>query len=382
MKERTNHKILLMAYKKKSLLIIRWIVGLLFIFSGLIKANDPLGLSYKMQEFFEAWNWYFLNDYTLVFSLVMNVFEVLAGIAVIIGWRMKLFSWLLLLLIIFFSFLTGYALFSGKIKTCGCFGDCLPLTPAESFTKDLILFVLILILFINRNKIFTSIKSFPAITLLILCVVFTSFLQGYVMRHLPIVDCLPYKKGNNILKEMQPPPNAVQDSVVIIFKYRKDGKVQEYTMENLPADLDSSYEFIDRTDKVVRQGNATPPIADFALFTLDETDTSDALLHSNDNYVLLFTKDFSTFDKWMNDDFKNYLKQLQKNNIHFYIVTADKQNAEKIVGNLPADILLCDATVIKTAARVNSTYFVMHGADIIDKFSYLDLKKHTNLRLH
>src|SRR6201746_55580 len=133
-------------YKKNTLLVIRWIVGLLFIFSGLIKANDPLGLSYKMQEFFEAWNWYSLNDYTLVLSLIMNVFEVLAGIAVIIGWRMKLFSWLLLLLIIFFAFLTGYAVFSGKIKTCGCFGDCLPLTPVQSFIKDLILFVLILIL--------------------------------------------------------------------------------------------------------------------------------------------------------------------------------------------------------------------------------------------
>src|ERR1700733_11859343 len=153
--------------KRNTLLIIRWFVGLLFIFSGLIKANDPLGLSYKMQEFFEAWNLYSLNDFTLALSLIMNVFEVLAGIAVIIGWHMKLFSWLLLLLIIFFAFLTGYALFSGKIKTCGCFGDCLPLTPAQSFTKDLILFVLILILFINKNKIFTSIKSFAAIVLLI-----------------------------------------------------------------------------------------------------------------------------------------------------------------------------------------------------------------------
>jgi uncharacterized membrane protein YphA (DoxX/SURF4 family) len=364
------------ASKQNTLLIIRWIVGLLFIFSGLVKANDPLGLSYKMQEFFEAWNWYSLNDYTLVFSLVMNVFEVLAGIAVIIGWRMKLFSWLLLLLIIFFSFLTGYALFSGKIKTCGCFGDCLPLTPAQSFTKDLVLFVLILILFINKNKIFTSIKSFAAIVLLILCIVFTSGLQAYVMSHLPVVDCLPYKKGNNILKEMQPPPNAIQDSVVMVFKYRKNGVVKEYTAETLPQDLDSSYEFIDRTDKVVRQGNATPPIADFALFTLNETDTTDALLHSNDKYVILFAKDFSTFDKWMNDDFKNFMNQLQQKNIRFYIVTAEKQNAEKIIGNLPAEILLCDATVIKTAARVNSTYFVMHGADVVDKFSYVDLKKH------
>ena len=89
---------------KKYLTVIRWVVGLLFIFSGLIKANDPLGLGYKMEEFFEAWGMQWLNDYTLAFSVLMNVFEVLAGVAVIIGWRMKLFSWLLLLLILFFCF--------------------------------------------------------------------------------------------------------------------------------------------------------------------------------------------------------------------------------------------------------------------------------------
>src|SRR6478735_2922951 len=154
-------------YTKNTLLVIRWVVGLLFIFSGLVKANDPLGLSYKMQEFFEVWNLHFLNDYTLTFSLLMNVFEVLAGVAVIIGWGMRLFSWLLLLLIIFFSFLTGYALFSGKIKTCGCFGDCLPLTPAQSFTKDLVLFVLIVILFASANRITSSLKSIVAVCLLI-----------------------------------------------------------------------------------------------------------------------------------------------------------------------------------------------------------------------
>src|SRR5437016_3413120 len=101
--------------------LARIIVGILFIFSGLVKANDPLGLSYKMQEFFEVWGWDFLNDYTLAFSVLMIAFEIIAGVAVLLGWRMKLFSWLLLLLIIFFTFLTGYAVFSGKIRTCGCF---------------------------------------------------------------------------------------------------------------------------------------------------------------------------------------------------------------------------------------------------------------------
>src|SRR6478752_6231047 len=133
--------------------ISRIIVGVLFIFSGLIKANDPLGLSYKMQEFFEVWNLHFLNDYTLVFSVLMITFEIIAGVAVLLGWKMNLFSWLLLLLILFFTFLTGYSLFSGKIRTCGCFGDCLPLTPAESFGKDIFLLVLIVILFASANRI-------------------------------------------------------------------------------------------------------------------------------------------------------------------------------------------------------------------------------------
>ena len=127
---------------KYLLTISRIIVGILFIFSGLIKANDPLGLSYKMQEFFEVWGWHSLNDYTLAFSVLMIAFEIIAGVAVLVGWQMRLFSWLLLLLIIFFTFLTGYALFSGKIKECGCFGDCIPLQANQSFLKDLLLLVI------------------------------------------------------------------------------------------------------------------------------------------------------------------------------------------------------------------------------------------------
>ncbi|MCW3087812.1 MAG: hypothetical protein JWQ78_1198, partial [Sediminibacterium sp.] len=150
---------------KNILLTIRWIVGLLFIFSGLIKANDPLGLSYKIQEFFEVWAWHGLHELTLPFAMIMNVFEVVAGVAVIIGWRMRLFSWLLLLLIIFFTFLTGYALFSGKIKTCGCFGDCLPLSPAQSFAKDIFLLLLILVLFAYRHRIQSGLRPAAAVLL-------------------------------------------------------------------------------------------------------------------------------------------------------------------------------------------------------------------------
>src|SRR4051812_18964006 len=162
---------------KVFLAVIRVVVGVLFIFSGLIKANDPMGLGYKMQEFFEVWGLSFLDNYTLAFALLMNAFEIVAGVAVLLGWRMKLFSWLLLLLIIFFTFLTGYALFSGKIKTCGCFGDCIPLSPKQSFIKDLVLLVLIVIIFIARNSIRPVFKPVIGTSLIVLTILFCTVSQ-------------------------------------------------------------------------------------------------------------------------------------------------------------------------------------------------------------
>src|ERR1700744_4179179 len=132
---------------------VRSLVGILFIFSGLVKANDPMGLSYKMQEFFEVWNFHWLDHFTLAFSIIMIVFEIVAGISVLLGWRMKLFSWLLLLLTIFFTFLTGYAYLSGKVRECGCFGDCIPLDAGESFLKDIILTLLIIFLAVVQRGI-------------------------------------------------------------------------------------------------------------------------------------------------------------------------------------------------------------------------------------
>jgi uncharacterized membrane protein YphA (DoxX/SURF4 family) len=124
--------------------VSRILTGLLFIFSGLVKANDPLGLSYKMQEFFDLWGMHALNEYSLAFSIIIIAFEIIAGMALLIGWQMKMISWLLLLLIIFFTFLTGYAYLSGQFKNCGCFGDCIPITPLTSFLKDILLLLLTL----------------------------------------------------------------------------------------------------------------------------------------------------------------------------------------------------------------------------------------------
>lgn len=358
---------------KTVLLIIRWVVGLLFIFSGLIKANDPSGLSYKMQEFFEVWGWNFLNDYTLAFALLMNVFEVLAGVAVIIGWRMRLFSWLLLLLIIFFTFLTGYALFSGKIKTCGCFGDCLPLTPAQSFGKDIFLLVMILILFGASKKIKSSVKPFAAAFLLILVTAGASAGQWYILQHLPVVDCLPYKKGNNILEQMKTPAGALPDSFSIEFVYKKAGKQVEFDQTHFPADFDSTYEYLDRKDKLVKKGNGLQAkIVDFSLQSLSGADTTAAVFAQTTPYIMVLAKDMEQSDKWAGG-FETILRLAKQKNIPILIVTADADKAVARFAN--TTVVKCDATVLKTAARVTPTYFFMKGAVVLNKISYVDFQE-------
>ncbi len=356
---------------KKGLLIIRWTVGLLFIFSGLIKANDPLGLSYKMQEFFEVWNWHGLDSYTLFFAMTMNVFEVLAGVAVIIGWRMRLFSWLLLLLIIFFTFLTGYALFSGKIKTCGCFGDCLPLSPLQSFEKDIALMILILVLFLAHKRIESIVNPGLAITVLVVVTAATTFGQFHVLKHLPVVDCLPYKKGNNILEQMQTPAGAIPDSFSIVFTYERNGKKIEFDQSHFPDDFDSTYTFLDRHDKLVKKGNGlAAKILDFSLQTLSGSDTTEAVFARTEPYLLVFAKDLNQVNDW-SPGFEKISALAGKKKIPLILVTGD---ADKAVNRFPEQkIVTCDATVIKTAARVNPTYFIMRGATIVSKTSYADI---------
>lgn len=356
---------------KTVLWIIRLVVGLLFIFSGLVKANDPLGLSYKMQEFFEVWGWHGLNGLTLALSLVMNMFEVLAGVAVILGWRMKLFSWLLLLLIIFFSFLTGYALLSGKIKTCGCFGDCLPLTPAQSFTKDLILLGLILVLFFFHKRIKPILPAFGSAAILLLVMMGTAAGQGHVLQHLPLVDCLPYKKGNNLLEQMQTPPGAIPDSFSLQFIYEHKGKQLSFDQDHFPADFDSTYHYIDRKDVLVRKGNGLQAnILDMAFQTAAGTDTTQALLHTPGYYLLVWARTMQNPQDWM-PAIERLKKAAADKKIPVVIITADMESANKL---FPGDILVtCDATVMKTAARVDPSCFLMHGAVVTGKKSFADM---------
>jgi uncharacterized membrane protein YphA (DoxX/SURF4 family) len=370
--------------------ICRILVGLLFIFSGLVKANDPLGLGYKMQEFFEIWNsglasgsfflktplislFDFLHEHSLFLSVVMIAFEIIAGAALLLGWQMRLFSWLLLLLIIFFTFLTGYAYLSGKFKNCGCFGDCIPITPLTSFLKDILLTILIVFLFVKQKWI-KPVFSNRTTNLLMALITFASFaIQWYVLNYLPVFDCLAYKKGKNIPEQMKMPANAIPDSTVITFVYEKQGKQIEFTADKFPADFDSTYKFVSRYDKVVRKGkNNEPPIKGFVLTGLSETDSTSIILEQP-NVILLYIDNFDIpLKKWQNNISKLYEKTVDRK-VPIYIVTSHMQEVIDQLKGTPLasiQILKSDNTAIRTAARTSPCIYYLQKGTIAGKWSY------------
>jgi uncharacterized membrane protein YphA (DoxX/SURF4 family) len=359
---------------KKLLPAAQWIVGILFIFSGLIKANDPSGLSYKMQEFFEVWGWHGLNDYTMALSILMIAFEIIAGVAVLLGWRFPLFSWLLFLLIVFFTFLTGYALLSGKIRECGCFGDCIKLTARDSFIKDLVLLALILVLFYYRRQVRPLFRPGASLSLMLLAAVFSFGLQWYVLKYLPVVDCLPYKVGANIPENMKIPAGAIPDSTVIMFKYTRDGQPVEFDAEHFPADFDDSlYLFVGRYDKVVRQGNAQPPIKDLVMLSASGADTTQAILQQPGYSLVLFSRHLDDVPEGMGAALKQVQQAASASGISMVWVSSDAEQAEALAGewalvNIP--LLRGDLVAIKTAARVNPTLYLLEQGTVRAKWPY------------
>lgn len=364
--------------------VSRVLTGLLFIFSGLVKAIDPLGLAYKMEEFFEAWAMSgfmkslmeTLGHYSLFFSIVMITLEVAVGVALLIGWKRKLTTWILFLLMAFFTFLTSYVLFSGKIRSCGCFGDCIPLTPVQTFTKDIILLILTIILLLQHKYIAPLLGKMAGGIVMILAIGLTIMLQFYVMRHLPLVDCLPYKKGNNILALREMPPGAIPDKYEYQFVYEKGGERKNFPVSALP---DSTWAFVERKQTLIQKGiNNIPLINDFSLNDEDGNDVTESILNEPGTYFLLFMKQAPSNPDAFIKELKRIAEEQKAKNQHFYIVTATRNAVKEIFdqANIPYEgILSSDATAIKTAARANPTLFIMNGPVVAGKYGWADFDK-------
>lgn len=399
--------------------IARMLTGSLFIVSGLIKANDPLGFAYKLEEYFTVFGMPWLHGSALFFAAFVCILEIILGVAVLYGTRMVTVSWLLLMMIVFFTFLTFYSAYFNKVTDCGCFGDALKLTPWESFTKDIVLLVLTLLIFFDRKKIthgdfrtdvintvvamaliilfslyvinwmfpvYFSLgllgatiilkyfyHSIPNTIVLGLSGVLSAWFTWHCLNHLPIKDFRPYAIGKNITEGMSVPDDAPQDSVVMVFQYKKGGQMFEFSAESLPEDLDS-FEFVDRLDRVVRKGYI-PPIKDFKISDASGADrTNEFLLH--DGYVLMVVAyDLKKSNVKVQSKINALAERAHLATVPFFAITSTSPSEAEVFRHEHQnafDYYHCDGTPLKTIIRSNPGLVLMRRGTVVDMWHYND----------
>lgn len=352
--------------------ISRLLVGVLFIISGLIKANDAIGFAYKLEEYFQVFGTPFFKPMALFLAMAICVFEVVCGVATLTGTKMKWVAWSLMLMIVFFTFLTFYSAYFNKVTDCGCFGDALKLTPWQSFSKDLALLVLIIPIFAWRNKIESLFSPKGDMIVLLSSTLLVSWFTYHCYQHLPVKDFRPYAIGKSIPEGMQLPPGAVKDSVVMVFIYQKNGQKVEFTPDQI-KDVDSTYEFVDRIDKVVRKGDQ-PPIHDFSISRDGEDITQDIL--QREGYVfLLVCYNINKTDKEVFEKINPFAKECEKNKIPFYGLSASNSSEVDVFRHdvqAAFDFCSTDETTLKTMIRSNPGLILLKKGVVMDMWHYND----------
>ncbi len=349
-------------------------VGSLFIFSGFVKAIDPLGTAYKMMDYFNEFGMGFLEPLTLSFAVFMIVLEIMLGVALILGYRMKLTTWLLFLMIVFFTFLTGYTTVTGHVTDCGCFGDFLKLEPIVTFSKDLVLLVLILIIMFNRDKIE---KLFPTLFSTIIVAstgaVFLIYCFSNFYTNLPQFDFRPYAVGKNVPDQMTVAP---EDRPVIEFIYiytnPETGEEKEFDPKELPS---KPWTYKDRIDKVVKEGK-TPKIDNFQLFEGDEQ-VQDDILYNPDYNFWVVAYDLEKTDK---KAFKEQINPLaEKAQAAGYMVygftAATTADTEAFRHDVQAayPFYAGDATFLKTIVRASPGLVLVKDGTVLGKWHHKHL---------
>jgi len=354
--------------------ICRIVVGLLFIFSGLIKANDPLGFSYKLEDYFTVFELDWAIPLSLLLSMIICIFEILLGITVLIGAYFVSTTWLLLFMIIFFTWLTGYSAITGAVTDCGCFGDAIKLTPTESFYKDLVLLVLIGALFMVRKEVQPLFNKKASTIMAAIGILFPALFTLHCYYHLPIKDFRPYKVGNNIVELMQIPDNAPQDvyETTLIYQNKTTGENKEFDVSNIPND--DQWEWKETKSVLIQEGYQSP-IHDFNITNEDGDEFTEDILSKNQLNFMLISYDLNNSCYKAKDMIAQLTENCKKNNIEIIGLTASGEDQIKLFKektNVDFDFYFSDATALKTVVRSNPGLLLLKGGNVLAKWHYND----------
>ena len=357
--------------------ISRFIFGAVFVFSGFVKAIDPLGSTYKIEDYLRTFGGFFesMADYAFPLAIALSTIELLIGLNLIFKIQLNLTAILGLLFMIVMTPLTLYIAIKNPVTDCGCFGDALVISNWATFFKNIVLIGLIILILVYQSKFrpFLSLKVQQIGTVTFIAA--GILLSIYSYRHLPMIDFLPYKTGVNIPKAMEIPENAPSDVYKTNFIYEKDGVQKEFTLENYPKN-DSNWAFVDQKTELISKGYKAP-IHDFSIMNAQFDDITQQVLNFPGLTYLFIMYDLNeTSINGAKEAEKTYQKYL-KAGIKCYALTgssdADVQKFKEKT-NVTFTFWKTDPTVLKTMIRANPGLILLKKGTIQGKWNWRDFK--------
>lgn len=345
----------------------RFFVGALFIFSGLIKLNDPIGTQIKMEEYFEVFAddvgsfFNFFIPWSLEIGMVMIILELALGVAILVFWRMKWTGWILLLLMVFFTFLTFYSAYFNKVTDCGCFGDAIKLTPWQSFTKDIVLMVFVMHLFWYKHRYVPVLRTREGDTVIIAVSAICLFLGVYAIRHLPFIDFRAYRVGNNIPLQMQPP-----EQPIIEYIFEKDGN----QVKSLKYLTEGGYKYV--SSRVTNEDKIKPKITDYSVTSPEGEDKTPYSFEGNKLMIVIANADKASLK---NISAIRELTQKLEGKVESMILTgSSNESIEKLrhENQLAIPFYFVDATVLKTMIRSNPGIALWKNGTVLGNWHHND----------
>lgn len=345
--------------------IARFLVGTVFVFSGLIKLNDPVGTQIKFEEYFEVFaqdvpllhNFFMaLVPFTLTMSVLFCAAEIILGVALMVSYKPKITIWLLFFLIVFFTFLTFYSAYFNRVTDCGCFGDAIKLKPWTSFGKDVVLTVLILFIIGHRNRI----KPRKTGWLVGLTTVLTLGLGIYAIQFLPPLDLLPYAVGKSIPVQMKP-------SEPLRYQYVMEKNGKTTTFAQYP--IDPTYKF---NEMVLINDSAKPKITDYRVWN-DELEGDFTQQTFEGSKLFVIVKSTKDVDAGSIPAIRSLVRDLQRSSVETYILTSVSDgeiNAFRTQYQLGMKYYKVDATVLKTIMRPHLGTWLLKDGIVRGKWHY------------
>lgn len=366
--------------KAVALYVARTVVGLTFILSGFVKAIDPLGTQYKIQDYLAAIppSLSLPDMLTLLMSISLSMVEFTLGAFMLTAISRRVTARLTLLFMVVMTAVTVWIYIADPVKDCGCFGDALTLTNLETLLKNIVLLALAALVAWRPTHIGRLMSRSNQMLLGQMLMLTPVALSFWCLYDLPLIDFRPYHIGADIKAGMEIPEGAEQPVFDTTFIMEKDGERREFTLDNYP---DSTWTFVDSKTVTVKEGYV-PPIHDFSITAADGEDITDMVLGREGYTFLLISPDLDKADDQNFGDIDQIYEFCQDNSIPFYCLTASTEKSQQHWQNITgAEYPFCmtDATTLKTMIRSNPGLMLLEKGVVRGKWSHNRLPETTEL---